>query len=515
MSKYNLIDESWIPVRDLKGNRKEIGIFEALTQAENISLVEDPSPLVTAALHRFLVAILYRALEGPYDIDEAKAYFREGMSKVKIRNYLEKWRHRFWLFDERYPFGQIADFTPQAWRSWTVLAAEHNADNAKVLFDHVGVSSSGSISYASAARWLLATQTFAVSSGKSELSHTGTSPSAGALMAIAVGKTLADTLLFCLVPQNRDVSNNDLPAWECMPVSLDSLKSGVKRKVLGIANLYSWQGRSIRFKNTNSEGISEIAFASGVGYEDSGVVDPMLAYAIVDVIDKDTKVTSKKRVAVHLGDRGVWRDFDSLLPDDTQLAPKVLDNMLTLARNSPARMADSVMVFGQKYNPPRPNIVFWRMERFILPKAITGDRYIRGDIHVFLSDAKDANMALYKACARYAHSQLSRGERKPEKRDVSNFIDQMLSLPHYWSTLETRFHEVLRDYKLVENYDEIYCDWLIAVRNALNNAWELHQRSIANSDAWAIRAIVKADGIIGKKIEELNRSIQSLKGVVA
>jgi CRISPR system Cascade subunit CasA len=530
MSKYNLIDEKWIPVRDLAGNRKEIGILETLIDAEHISVVEDPSPLVTAALHRFLLAVLYRALEGPCDIDEAKKYFKEGLPKDKIRRYLEKLWSRFFIFDEKYPFGQIPNFTPKTWRSWTAIAAEHNADNAKVLFDHMDVSASGSISCAAAARWLLATQTFAVSTGKSELSHTGTSPSAGAIMAIPIGRTLEDTLFFCLVPQNREIMQSDLPFWEKEPESLEYLKNAIKvrdkktgkekaraveRKAIGIVDVYSWRGRSVRFKNNNTDRITCIAFASGVGYdENSGVIDPMLAYSIVDVKDQGTKETTKKKVTVHLGARGIWRDFDSLLPDDTQLAPTVIDNMIALTRSFPEKMADSVMVLGQKYYPPRPNIAFWRMERFTLPKAMRSDRYIRGEIHSYLEEAEDGNKSLYSACANYAQALLSRGDRKPEKNDVSNFIEQMPSLPHYWSILETKFHEILREYTLARNPDDIHHDWLVAVRDALAAAWKLHQNSVAGGDAWAIRAMVKADAIIERIKVELSRDIQSLKGEV-
>ena len=153
-----------------------------------IAAIEDPSPLVVAALHRFLLAVLYRALEGPTDIDQAKALFREGLPGERITAYLDKWRDRFWLFDEKYPFGQIPTFEPTTWRAWMVLAAEHNADNAKVLFDHVDVDAPGTISGGAAARWILATQTFSVSCGKSELSHTGTAPSATAAMAMPLGR---------------------------------------------------------------------------------------------------------------------------------------------------------------------------------------------------------------------------------------------------------------------------------------------------------------------------------------
>ncbi|MBK8958602.1 MAG: type I-E CRISPR-associated protein Cse1/CasA [Proteobacteria bacterium] len=80
------------------------------------------------------------------------------------------------MFDETHPFFQIPDFEPNAWRAWTVLAAEHNADNAKVLFDHVDVTRPGGVPAASAARWLLAAQSFAVSAGKSELRAHRTTP---------------------------------------------------------------------------------------------------------------------------------------------------------------------------------------------------------------------------------------------------------------------------------------------------------------------------------------------------
>jgi len=89
----------------------------------------------------------------------------------------------------------------------------------------------------------------------------------------------------------------------------------------------------------------------------------------------------------------------------------------------------------------------------------------------------------------------------------------MSSLPSYWSTLEAKFHEVLSAYTIEKKPEEIYTDWLVAVRNALSDSWKLHQRSIDGSDAWAIRALVKAEDIIAKKITELNKKIQTLKEV--
>lgn len=57
MSRFNLIDEQWIPVRFPDGSRAEMGIQDALLRAREIASIEDPSPLVVAALHRFLLAV--------------------------------------------------------------------------------------------------------------------------------------------------------------------------------------------------------------------------------------------------------------------------------------------------------------------------------------------------------------------------------------------------------------------------------------------------------------------------
>ena len=98
MSRFNLIDEKWIPVRFPDGTRDELGVCDTLSRAKEIVAIEDPSPLVMASLHRFLLAVLYRALEGPTDIEQAKKFFTQGLPWEKIATYLKKWRERFWLF---------------------------------------------------------------------------------------------------------------------------------------------------------------------------------------------------------------------------------------------------------------------------------------------------------------------------------------------------------------------------------------------------------------------------------
>lgn len=526
MSRFNLIDEQWIPVRFPDGSRDEMGIQDVLLRAKEIAAIEDPSPLVVAALHRFLLAVLYRALEGPTDIDHAKKLFKEGIPGNKITAYLEKWRDRFWLFDEKYPFGQVPTFEPKKWRAWTALAVECNADTAKVLFDHTSEQEPGSISSASAARWLLATQTFAVSTGKSEVSHTGKAPSAGSMMVIPIGLNLQDTLCFSLIPQNRMVMVGDVPLWERKPDSLEYLKTktkvpdknngeskdrAVERGALGVIDLYTWRTRSVLFKESTSGFISELGFASGVGYKESIDCDPMLGYTIKEVTDKESKAKVKKKFSVQFEEKGIWRDFDSLLPDDTRLAPKVIEHAVHLSKKERGRFPRGVMVLGQKYIPPRPNIAYWRKEYFALPEALSGDRNIRHDIHNILSDAEKSADELNKSCQVFARYMLGHGERKVEKADVYNFVAQLTALPHYWSTLEFRFHEILREYTLERDPEEIRCQWLKSVRDTLRQAWGQHRASVSMGDAWAIRALVKAEGPVLRKLKELNEEIWKLE----
>lgn len=526
MSRFNLIDEQWIPVRFHDGVRHELGIRDTLLQAKEIAAVEDPSPLVVAALHRFLLAVLYRALEGPTDIDQAKVLFKAGLPSEKIAAYLEKWRDRFWLFDEQYPFGQVPTFEPKKWRAWTALAVEYNADTAKVLFDHTNEVEPGSISPAKATRWLLATQTFAVSTGKSEISHTGTAPSAGSIMVIPIGLSLRDTLYFCLVPQNRMVMLADIPLWEKEPESLGYLKTTIKvpdkktgndkdrtkeRGATGIVDLYTWRSRSVVFQDSPSGLISKLGLASGVGYKESMDCDPMLGYTIKEITDKETNSKVKKKFSVQFEEKGVWRDFDSLLPDDARLAPKVIEHAIVLTKKDRNRFPRGVMVLGQRYFPPRPNIAFWRIEHFALPEAILGDRDIRHDIRAALIDAEKAGDALNGSCEAFAKDVLRHGERKVEKKDILNFIKQLSALPSYWSILESRFHEILREYTLDRDPDDIRCQWVKSVRNTLTAVWDQHRASVSTGDAWAIRALVKAEGPVRRKLNELNNEILKLE----
>lgn len=494
MSRFNLIDEKWIPVRYPDGGRDELGIRDTLLRAKDITAIEDPSPLVVAALHRFLLAVLYRALEGPTDIEQAKVLFRTGIPPEKIDAYLNTWRPRFWLFDDRYPFGQNPHVPKKEIEPWTKLTAEHNATSNKVLFDHIDTKNPGTRSLKECARWLLTSMNFSLSGGRGYYP----SPSVNAMMCIPLGRNLHDTLCYNLVQENREVIRGDIALWEREPASLPL--SAPKQAPSGYANLYTWQSRMILLEEHPLGDVAFMRFVAGQGYDGtSNNADPMQAYKVDKALG---------RLPVQFReDRGIWRDFDSLLPDGTALAPLTIQNALRLAGNKTERMPISILVLGLRYTPPNANVDFWRMERFAFPEALAGDRAFRTEIRQLLAYAEETQTSLWQACRSYARDLLSRGEREPDKKDIGSFVKQMPANSLYWSTLESAFHDILRGYTLDREPDDIRCQWLKVVRNSLRTAWAQHSASVSKGDAWAIRALVKAEKSVTDKLKELNSEI--------
>jgi len=495
MSRFNLIDEKWIPVRFPDGTREELGIRDTLLRSREIAAIEDPSPLVVAALHRFLLAVLYRALEGPTDIDQAKALFKECLPGDKIKAYLEKWRERFWLFDEKYPFGQNPNVPKNEIEPWTKLTAEFNATSNKVLFDHTDTKKPGVRESKECARWLLSTMTFSISGGRGYYP----SPSPNAMMCIPLGRNLHETLCYNLVPySNRDVMRGDSALWEreakALPLGIPKLLA------TGYADLYTWQSRMILLEELTTGDVTNMRFVAGQGFENpTSNPDPMNPYKV----DK----TQGKLPVQFRKDRGVWRDFDSLLPDNSDLAPLTIQNALRLAGNKTSSLPESILVLGLKYEPPNANLEFWRMESFSLPESLAGVHFIRTHIRQLLTDAEDTQKSLWLACKSFARDLLSRGEREPFGKDISRFVEQMPVNAWYWSTLESCFHDILREYTLDRDSEDIRCQWLKSVRDTLKAAWFQHSASVSTGDAWAIRALVKAESPVLRKLKQLNDEI--------
>jgi len=501
MSRFNLIDEKWIPVRFPDGTRQELGISEVLLRSQEIAEIEDPSPLVVAALHRFLLALLYRALEGPTDIDQAKVLFNEGLPGNRITAYLEKWRDRFWLFDEKYPFAQNPNVSEDEIEPWTKLTAEYNSTSNKVLFDHTNTQIPGAREPAACARWLVSTMTFSISGGRGYYP----SPSPNAMICVPLGRSLHESLCFCLVPYpNSEVMRGDSALWERNPKALPL--GGGRLMASGYADLYTWQSRMVFLEELPPGNVAFVRFIAGLAFQSSSSSpDPMQPHEI-------SKAKGKLPVQFR-EDRGTWRDFDSLLPDNARLAPLTIQHALRLAGGKGGKMPEAVLVLGLKYKPPNANVDFWRMERFVLPGALAGDKVSRSSIRDLLDVAEDAGLSLRSSIWNYQRNALIRCDRetrKEERKFLRKMVDAAAPLSQYWHTLESHFHDILHAIAAEHDSDDVRRLWLQSVRDALSGAWRGYANSVFVGDAWVIRALVKAEGPVLRKLKTLSDEIAKL-----
>ena len=120
--QFNLIDEHWIPVvwkpdaqglfghTDIDARPPEIGLRDTLLHSHEIAEIADQSPLVTAALHRLLTALVHAIYRGPEKHSDWVEMWEAGIfDATKVHGYFKQWLARFWLFHPGRPFLQWPD----------------------------------------------------------------------------------------------------------------------------------------------------------------------------------------------------------------------------------------------------------------------------------------------------------------------------------------------------------------------------------------------------------------------
>lgn len=115
---YNLLEESWICVLLPDYTVREVSLPDALLHAQEYADLAGELPTQDAAMLRLLLAVLHTVFsrvdaEGnpaPLETtDDALIRWRElwelgHFPEKPIREYLEEWRERFWLFHPERPF---------------------------------------------------------------------------------------------------------------------------------------------------------------------------------------------------------------------------------------------------------------------------------------------------------------------------------------------------------------------------------------------------------------------------
>ncbi|HOG90019.1 MAG TPA: type I-E CRISPR-associated protein Cse1/CasA, partial [Smithella sp.] len=474
MAEFNLIDEEWIPCITLDGRSKEFGIQDTLLKAHELREICDDSPLVTVAIHRLLLAILYRAYSGPSDFSGWKGLYAKGKFNPNIVTvYLEEWKgkNRFYLLDDKYPFYQMSGLETNNAVSVNRLATECASGNNATLFDHSSDDAIASLSFAKVARQLLACQSFALGFGKSgnakiygkdeTLPYSADAIALRGMTVWIQGPTLFETLMTNLTPSEDE----SLPPWELSdPHKHRDILSGKDRKAvgsLGTVDRFTWQSRLVRLI-PNDMHVSKMYFTQGRS-ADKSAGDPMKAYRF----SKEEGIS-----AVPLSsNKAAWRDAHAILtippPDSNERRPECF-NLLARASASGVISSDKpffAQVVGLASAPNKAGkFLLWRHERLPAPPAFLGDENLskRERLGRLLEYAEQAAIALNNRVRRIAKLYLSPDSespdgQQPDKDEVTKVINAIDPRPAYWARLEKHFFDLLEN--LPGDWDGTASDW--------------------------------------------------------
>lgn len=260
---YNLLEESWICVLLPDYTVREVSLADALLHAQEYADLAGELPTQDAAMLRLLLAVLHTVFsrvdaEGnpaPLETTDDALIRWRGLWELghfpekPIREYLEEWRERFWLFHPERPFWQV----PEAKIGTEYTAAKLNGEilessNKYRIFASYSGAGKTRMSYAQAARWLLSANGFDDTSAKPKQKGL---PSVGAGwlgkigLILAQGKNLFETLMLnlCLLKDGETLWRQDRPCWE-----LKEARSGERTEIAqpdNAAELLTLQSRRL------------------------------------------------------------------------------------------------------------------------------------------------------------------------------------------------------------------------------------------------------------------------------
>lgn len=509
MAEFNLIDEPWIPCVDSGGKRVEYGIRDTFLKAHELREICDDSPLVTVALHRLLLAILYRAYKGPSTMEEWQSLHQKGrfVSDSEIDNYLNEWRRRFYLFDAEYPFMQVAGLDLNDYREDGTLVKD-NSDglmrlareapdkSGRILFDHrIGGRERPEYEPKQIVRMLLSSQSYSgtgiARAGKIKGQPIKPSPCRFApcvdgLVLWLQGENLFYSILLNLVPQRYVV--DDKPAWEedasIVNAAINSWRTTTT--FVGPVQRFAPLSRFVCVIDRQS-----MFFTNGLKTGDDSE-DPMKIYLRPDT--KKNYEALKLRV-----EKAAWRDAHALF------------SLSSPARNKPPASINHMArlgVAGARANlvglaTDQGKALLWRHERMPVSPALFTDANLIERLGGLLEDAERAAGELSSRIRLIVRSYRVPAEREPcekEWEDINALIQEIDPQPAYWARLEKHFFALLEN--LANDWDTARGQWKSSIDQMATNTW---CKRLKDEAQYALEESIRSLGLTARAIQAVAR----------
>lgn len=528
---FDLVDEPWIPCIQADGTVVELSLRNALAQAPTLRELSDPSPLVTAALHRLLLAIVHRT-HGPGSVDEwAKIWDAGTFNATTLARYLDEQQAlgRFDLFHPERPFYQttgVRTDEPSYVKPIALLAHELLLGLPPTLFQQTRAELV--FSPARAARVVVALQAFAIGGlityqskhGEPDkpFKYSQSGPLKKGAVLLNRGANLFETLMLNLhrydgddgAPWNFE-AGEDVAAWE-RPIVDGKQRSAYEagdRKPGGYIDLLTWQARRVRLipeREGDTVIIRQAVMMRGHGFPESwndAQAETMLAFRI----NRSAKADDPWPwiVLTFDQDRALWRNSLALYQSTGESKrPRMADWIADLYENGalPDTHQYAVDIFGMATN--KSKIDLWRHERLPLPLDLLTEEEFAPLISNALAAAEDAARQLRpgfdkrqppgaaKAISRprpmqlFAEAMLAPGGgRSPDRGDIDNLVASLDLDERYWSRLEAPFRNFL--VSLPAERAGALATWLATIEHATTDAFEGTMQSFDTS-ARALKA---------------------------
>ena len=333
-TEFNLLREPWIRVRMRDYTVKEVSLTDALLHAQEYVDLAGEMPTQDAAMLRLLLAVLHTVFsrvdtEGnpaPL-VTTDKALLRWGelwklghFPEQPLRDYLDKWQERFWLFHPERPFWQVPEAKIGTEYAASKLNGELSESSNKLrLFSAYAGNGKAELSYAQAARWLLSVNGYDDTSAKPKGKGL---PSVGAgwlgkLGYIqAQGKNLFETLMLNLtfLQDAAKLWGENHPCWE-----LDVPRSAERTEIAlpdNPAQLLTLQSRRLLLHREGAKVVGFTLLGGDFFPRENAFAEQMTVWR-----DQDPKQSKKTGTYTfvpsrHDPSRQFWREFPAVFCEE-------------------------------------------------------------------------------------------------------------------------------------------------------------------------------------------------------
>lgn len=354
MPRYNLLDEKWIQVAS-KDTVEKASIKELFAGAAKYKELAGDMKTQDFAVMRVMLAILYTVFSrfdsngepyGFFEVDKEKFLQTGGLKEgdlddyeealyqtwIDIWNakefpkvvyeYLEKWRERFFLYDDKYPFFQVTKEVIEKdaagggefyGKNINRLVSESN--NKQAYFSPKDESYKEYIADDELARWLITLQGYIGTSDKKKVG-TAKTYSKGWLYDLGgvylQGNNVFETLMLNFVIAHNE--NNNLlkiqkPCWEAETIE-KNIELYFHNGIDNIASLYTAWCREIFIdpnRTKEDKFVCFIAKLPEIEHSDA-FLEPMTVWKYNDTGEYKDKYRPRK----HDVNKSMWRNFGLL-----------------------------------------------------------------------------------------------------------------------------------------------------------------------------------------------------------